>query len=101
MVYITPADSFARAAELAGLTGADAEPGARPFSDGVKNLLKYASGLIYTPKYSTDLNGFNPMTAPADVVPIDADWERVVVSQPCDLETTPRCFGVVEVTLPE
>lgn len=37
-----PWPSFSEAADLAGLGGADANPNATPFGDGVSNLLKYA-----------------------------------------------------------
>jgi hypothetical protein len=41
----TARDLFNDYAELAGLSGANAEPGATPFSDGVTNLIKYACNL--------------------------------------------------------
>ena len=31
---------------------------------------------------------------------INDQWERVLVQQPCNPATTPRCFGIVEVSLP-
>jgi hypothetical protein len=31
---------------------------------------------------------------------INDEWERVVMQMSCDPETTPKLFGMVEVTLP-
>lgn len=59
------------------------------------------SGLIYAPKWSSDLQRFEPMGGTEKVELIDDEWERVIVSEPCDPAVTPRCFGVVEVVLPE
>ena len=63
-------------------------------------LRRKNSGLIYTPKYATDLTTFAPTTGTTTVTPIDSEWERVVVQQPASPATMPRCFGRVEVTLP-
>lgn len=132
-------------ASTAGLGGAAAMPGAMPFHDGVRNMMKFAfnmdaagpdtrtlvkgagtaglpvftldrsgsqpvftveylrrksSGLVYTPKCSTDLANFEPMTGTTTVTQIDSNWDRVVVQTPVSVPATPRLFGVVEVTMP-
>ncbi|MEI6605501.1 MAG: ELWxxDGT repeat protein [Verrucomicrobiota bacterium] len=63
-------------------------------------LRRKNSGLIYTPKYATDLTTFTPTTGTSTVTSIDAEWERVIVQQPANPATTSQCFGRVEVTLP-
>ena len=40
------------------------------------------------------------MTGTTTVTPINDQWERVLVQEPCNPATTPRCFGIVEVSLP-
>jgi hypothetical protein len=132
-------------ASSGGLSGAAAAASARPFNDGVSNLLKYASnmtssgpdnrvlasgtgtaglpvfgvetsgsqkwfkveymrrkhsGLVYVPKISTDLVNYAPMTGSTSVTSIDADWDRVTVRKSIDTATTPKLFGIVEVSLP-
>jgi hypothetical protein len=140
---IPPPEFYADWSARAGLTGANAAPGAMPFNDGVPNLLKYAfnmngsgpdrtvlasgtgnSGLavftmgrngdqavvrveyvrlkasevLYTPKISTDLKTYVPMTGTITVTSIDPSWERMVIEKPVDLAKTPRLFGIVEVS---
>jgi alpha-tubulin suppressor-like RCC1 family protein len=58
------------------------------------------SGLAYEPRVSSDLDAFEPFAGTSTVTDIDDTWERVVVDQPCDPETMPRCFMRVEVILP-
>jgi len=65
----------------------------------VEFVRRRGSGLVYTPKFSTDLSDFQPMTATEVVTPIDAKWERVTVEQPQDQEGADRGFALVEVTL--
>jgi hypothetical protein len=56
--YLDPAGLYAEAAALAGLAGPDAEPAATPFSDGVKNLLKYAFNMnLGGPDFSVLVSG--------------------------------------------
>jgi len=57
-------------------------------------------GLVYVPTLTTDLQTYTTMTAAPTVTDIDAEWERVSIQQPCDLTSTPKLFGRVEVTLP-
>ena len=66
----------------------------------IEFLRRKTSGLIYTPKTSTDLQTYVPMIETPTVSAIDGEWERVVIQKPCNLATTPRLFGLVEVTLP-
>ena len=66
----------------------------------VEFVRRRGAGLIYTPKFSTGLSGFQPMTGPQVVTPIDSEWERVVVEQPQDWMAPGRGFGVVEVIAP-
>ncbi|MCW1923355.1 hypothetical protein OKA05_12390 [Luteolibacter arcticus] len=65
-------------------------------------LRRVGSGLTCTPKVSTTLEpgSFVPMTGTVTVAPLSLAWERVIVEEPCNPATTPRIFGVVEVTLP-
>lgn len=66
----------------------------------IEFLRRKASGLIYAPELSTDLGGFTAATATPVVSPVNDDWERVVVEQPCDPQQTTKCFARVRVTLP-
>ncbi len=68
----------------------------------IRFVRRVNSGLVYTPKKSPSLEaGFwEPFTASPVVTPIDEDWETVHYSEPINLLSTPRCFGVVEVSLP-
>ena len=68
----------------------------------VEYVRRVGSGLNYTPKKSTSLlpGSFAPLTGDQEVTPIDAEWERVTVDEPCNPATTPKCFSHVEVTLP-
>lgn len=66
----------------------------------VEFLRRKNSGLIYNPKFSTNLGIYQPMTETPTVTGIDATWERVVVRKNVNTATTPRLFGAVEVTMP-
>ena len=68
----------------------------------VEFIRRIGSGLVYTPKRSSDLSGASWITLSAtpSVTYIDATWERVLCVEPLTTATTPTCFGVVEVTLP-
>jgi hypothetical protein len=63
---------------------------------------RIGSGLIYSPRKSTGLSpaSWLPLTIPATVLPINADWERVIYQEPYDPVTRPNYFYRVEVTLP-
>jgi uncharacterized delta-60 repeat protein len=65
-------------------------------------IRRIASELIYTPKKSTNLSpqSWLPLTDSPTVLPINANWERVIYEEPCDPVTTPKCFYRVDVTLP-
>ena len=65
-------------------------------------LRRAGSGMTYTPKISTTLasGSFVPMGGTVTVTPVSIAWERVVVEVPRNPATTPRTFGIVEVTLP-
>ena len=63
-------------------------------------LRRKGSGLIYTAKHSADLISFEPMSGILTVTSINDQWERVMVQEPCNPATTPKCFGIVEVALP-
>jgi ELWxxDGT repeat protein len=58
------------------------------------------SALIYVPKVSTNLRDFTPMTGTVTVTPIDADWERVTVSEPYPEGPNVRRFSVIDIYLP-
>ncbi len=64
-------------------------------------LQRRNSGLVYTPKISTDLSDFEPMTGSTTVTPIDENWSRVILRKTMDPATSPALFGILEVTLPE
>ncbi|MGK0464214.1 MAG: hypothetical protein ACJAT5_000625 [Lentimonas sp.] len=61
------------------------------------------SGLIFTPKKSTTLTSesFVAMTGSVSTEDLGGGLERVTISEPCDPTTTPVCFSIVEVELPE
>jgi hypothetical protein len=67
----------------------------------VEFVRRKGSGLTYTPQISSTLeaDSFAPMTGTPTVTDIDEEWERVVVEEPCDPATTPRCFSRIEVVL--
>jgi hypothetical protein len=66
----------------------------------VEYMRRKHSGLVYVPKISTDLVNYAPMTGSTSVTSIDADWDRVTVRKSIDTATTPKLFGIVEVSLP-
>ena len=66
----------------------------------VEFIRRRNSGLVYTPKLSTDLAAFTAMTGSTTVSLIDSDWERVIVRKSIDPVATPRLFAKVEVALP-
>lgn len=66
----------------------------------VEFLRRKASGLVYTPKLSTNLVDFDRLTGTTTVSSIDDDWERVIIQLPCNPVNTPKLFARVEVTLP-
>ena len=63
---------------------------------------RIGSGLIYTAKKGESLTApsWTPLTDVPTVTPIDANWERVVYEEPVNLSAVPRCFGIVEISLP-
>jgi hypothetical protein len=68
----------------------------------VEFVRRIGSGLLYTPKRSSDLiNGsWMEFSDAPTITPINAVWERVIYEEPLPTATTPRCFGRVEVVLP-
>jgi len=66
----------------------------------VEFLRRKGSNLVYSPKISTDLVNFKPMTGTTTVKIINDAWERVIIQKPCDLASTPKLFGRVDLTLP-
>ena len=65
----------------------------------VEYLRRKNSGLIYSPKISSDLRNFTPMTGTTSVTAIDDEWDRVTVRMPIQADTG-KLFGRVDVTLP-
>lgn len=64
-------------------------------------LRRKGSGLIYTPMRTNRLDtAFSPMVGSETVTGIDDVWERVVIEEQIDLETSRNGFGYIEVTLP-
>ncbi|BCX49499.1 fibronectin type III domain-containing protein [Haloferula helveola] len=57
------------------------------------------SGLTYVPEFGNGLSGFEVATGPPSVDIVDADWERVTVSDTETVGTAARRFGRVRVTL--
>lgn len=68
----------------------------------VEYLRRRNSGLIYTPKRSPDLSplSFVPMTGEETVETIDANWERVTITEVLLAATHPQTFCRVEVLFP-
>ncbi len=65
-------------------------------------LRRIGSGLIYTPKKRNvlDTGAWTPLTSPAVLTPINANWERVRHDELFIPATVDGMFGCVEVTLP-
>ena len=68
----------------------------------VEYLRRRGSGLTYATEFSSTLsNGsFVAATASEQVSAIDDQWERVIIDEPYDPDTTPRRFSRVGVSLP-
>lgn len=66
----------------------------------IEYLRRKDSGLIYRPKFSTNLGVYQEMTETPVVTPVNAAWERVVIKKAVNTAGTPRLFGTVEVTMP-
>lgn len=66
----------------------------------VEFLRRKGSGLVYTPKVSSDLINFGPMTGTTTVTSVSDQWERVILKKAVTTATTPKLFGIVEVSLP-
>ncbi len=59
------------------------------------------SGLVYAPKKAASLDqAFEPMVGAVSTQDLGNGLERVTVSEPCDPNTTPTCFSIVEVSVP-
>lgn len=71
--------------------------GAQPFFT-VEYVRRKLSGLVYTPRVTSDFKNFTTMTGTTSVTPIDDNWERVKIQMPAG--SYPRLFGRVDVTLP-
>lgn len=63
---------------------------------------RVGSGLTYAPRKSSSMSAASwvPLTDSPTVLPINADWERVIYEEPFNPGTTPKCFGRVEVSTP-
>jgi hypothetical protein len=76
--------------------------------EGVGHVLRFefvrrsAVGLIYSPQksFGPDLQPWTPLVSLPVVSEIDEFWERVVYEEPVDLNSTPGCFGRINVSLP-
>ncbi len=66
----------------------------------VEYLRRKNSGLIYTPKVSSNLVHYTLMSGAISVSSIDERWERVTQSTAVNPALTPCLFGRVEVLLP-
>lgn len=66
----------------------------------VEFLRRKDSGLVYRPKFSTNLGVYQTMTETPAVTDINAIWERVVIRKAVNTAATPKLFGTVEVTMP-
>jgi hypothetical protein len=65
-------------------------------------IRRIGSGLTYTPVKSPDMSAasWTPLTSVPVIIPINAQWERVVYEEAYDPTVTPRCFGRLVVSLP-
>lgn len=84
----------------AGLPVFSVDQSKSPPSFTVEFIKRKGSGLVYTPKSSTDLKTFQSMNETPTVTSIDATWDRVKIERPINPVTTPKLFGIVEVALP-
>ncbi len=83
-------------------------PAIRQVGTGAAGILRFefvrrmGTGLVYTPKKSTtlDATGWTNLTDTPTIVPINANWERVIYEEPSDPRLVPKCFGRVEVEIP-
>jgi hypothetical protein len=85
-------------------------PGITAQLNGANSIFRFEflrrknSGLIYTPQKSGELTNpasWVPLTDTPTVIPIDANWERLIYEEPYNATLIPRCFGRVQVTLPQ
>lgn len=63
-------------------------------------LRRNNSGLIYTPERATSLDRFTSMEGTQTVTPINAEWERVTITENNPAPTEIRGFARSRVTLP-
>lgn len=61
-------------------------------------IRRRGAALIYTPKKSTNLTDWIPLTSVPTLTEIDADWERVVHDELLLPSGAERLFGIVEIT---
>ena len=66
----------------------------------IEFLRRKGSGLVYTPKVSSDLTDYQPLIGATIVTDIDSNWERVVMETPVSIPAQPKLFGTVEVVMP-
>lgn len=86
----------------AGLPAQQVVRGATTTSLTVEYLRRRDSGLIYTPMRSPDLAPFSfvPMSGVETVEILNANWERVSITEILDSLANPRMFSTVEVRYP-
>ena len=66
----------------------------------IEFLRRRNGGLVYTPKFSSDMEEWTAADGPETVELIDDEWERVTVTQPAETGDGNRMFGRVKVALP-
>ena len=66
----------------------------------IEFVRRVGSTLVYMPQKSANLTSWQATTAAATITTIDAIWQRVVISEPCDATATPAMFGRVQLALP-
>ena len=65
-----------------------------------EHVRRRGATLIYTPKKSTDLIAWIPLTSVPTISNIDALWERIIYDESLPPSESERMFGVFEITNP-
>lgn len=93
---------------LAPSTGTSGLPAITRQTNGSSGIFRFefvrriGSGLTYSPRKSVSMSAASwlPLADTPTVLPINADWERVIYEEPFNPSATPRYFGRVEVVTP-
>jgi hypothetical protein len=85
----------------AGLPAYEVETAGNEKFFRIEYIRRVGSGLVYTPKVTSDLITYTALTGTTIRTRIDDEWERVVVRQLINPSAQRKLFGRVEVTMPQ